>query len=124
MTSLQTSIKQNVNDIGYYINVGDIRANVQTYNPATNSFVGAAWVSSPLSTTYLVGAGTGILKDMGKTVVSSLRTFRKVQLVIPNSTTYGVGGANTVANEEFLTGYIELGFNGAGTPTKVAQFGR
>jgi hypothetical protein len=124
MTSLQTSIKQNLNDGGYYIPLADIRASVQTYNPTSQTFAGASWISSPISSFYLNNPGVGILKDMGKTVVSSLRTFRKVQLVIPNSTTFGVGGANTVANEEYLTGYIELGFNGAGTPTKVAQFGR
>lgn len=125
MTSLQTSVKQNLNDVGYYIPLTDIRTSIQTYNPATNSFAGAAWITAGnAASTLVASAGGCILKDMGKTVVSSLRTFRKIQVVIQNSTTFGVGGTNTVANEEFLTGYIEMGFNGANAPTKVAHFGR
>jgi hypothetical protein len=69
----------------------------------------------------------GILRDMGKTVVSSLRTFRKVQLVTKNDaatpSTFGVAGPAT-AGQEYFTGYIELGFEGQGTPAPVAQFGR
>jgi hypothetical protein len=66
---------------------------------------------------------------MGKTVVSSLRTFRKVQLVVPSATgrssTFGVGGnVSTTPNEDYLTGYIELGFEGPGSFTPVAKYGR
>jgi len=71
---------------------------------------------------------------MGKTVLSSTRTFRKVQLVLPNSvSTNGVGGnapggtnAYTSIGEDWLTGYIELGFGGggAGTIAPVAHYGR
>ena len=64
---------------------------------------------------------------MGRTVVSSLRTFRKVQLVIPNgsgNSSFGVGGRQGTAVEDYFTGYIELGFEGNGTPAPVAQFGR
>jgi hypothetical protein len=43
---------------------------------------------------------------MGKTVVSSNRTFRKVQLIVP-SLAGGVAGAETTAGK-YLTGYIEL----------------
>jgi hypothetical protein len=69
---------------------------------------------------------------MGRTVVSSLRTFRKVQLVIPatgitvpnNNSSFGVGGPQTNVGQDYFTGYIELGFDGAGTPAPVAQYGR
>jgi hypothetical protein len=70
------------------------------------------------------------LKDLGRTVVSSLRTFRKVQLVIPNNgaaSTFGVNGpvsGTTSAGVDYFTGYIELGFEGNGAPAPVAQFGR
>jgi hypothetical protein len=51
---------------------------------------------------------------MGRTVISSGRTFRKVQLV--TSTAVGTDGVNGVTGtsplEDFLTGYVELGFNG------------
>jgi hypothetical protein len=74
----------------------------------------------------LATAGGAILKDMGKTVVSSLRTFRKVQLVRHNSTisTFGVAGQAATTGEDYLSGYIELGFEGSGTPAPVAHFGR
>jgi hypothetical protein len=67
---------------------------------------------------------------MGKTLLSSGRTFRKVQLVnqtsANSSVTFGVAGkASTTPNEDYYTGYIELGFEGAGaTPAPVAHFGR
>jgi hypothetical protein len=79
------------------------------------------------------GAGTGLLKDMGKTIVSANRTFRKVQLVnarIDAQSTNGVAGqdpyqtAGSLPSQDFLTGFIELGFEGQGVPAPVAQFGR
>jgi len=79
------------------------------------------------------GAGAGLLKDMGKTLISANRTFRKVQLVnarIDGQSTNGVAGQNTyqtagtVPSSDFLTGFIELGFEGQGVPAPVAQFGR
>jgi hypothetical protein len=63
--------------------------------------------------------------------VSSGRTFRKVQLVVSSSaalgSTFGVGGAPSsgALAEDYLTGYIELGFNGdSGAPAPFATFGR
>lgn len=141
MTSLLSGIKQNNADTGYYINVGSIAGRVLAYNATASgpAFSTATWcnsvgganggVQSALLST-LVNPGQAVLKDMGKTVVSSLRTFRKVQLVVPASlapSTFGVTGlAGTVypAGNDYLTGYIELGFEGAGTPAPVAQFGR
>jgi hypothetical protein len=80
------------------------------------------------------GAGAGLLKDMGRTVVSAGRTFRKVQLVVNNSqrnganfalSTNGVAGAiNTTPIQDFLTGYIELGFDGTGPSAPVVPYGR
>jgi len=97
-------------------------------------------VASPYATNgnpYLSsinGAGTGLLKDMGRTVVSAGRTFRKVQLVVNNSqrnganfalSTNGVAGQiNTTPVQDFLTGYIELGFDGTGPSAPVVPYGR
>ena len=74
--------------------------------------------------------GAGILKDVGRTYVSAGRTFRKVQLVVPQSTgtvsTFGVNGqTGTLPLQDFLEGYIEVGFEGqaVGGPTPVAKFG-
>ena len=86
------------------------------------------------------GAGAGILKDLGKTVVSAGRTFRKVQLVVNNSnrfgtnfalSTNGVAGENTYqaagntgsSVQDFLTGVIELGFEGTGPSAPVVPYG-
>jgi hypothetical protein len=79
------------------------------------------------------GAGAGILKDLGRTVVSAGRTFRKVQLVVNASrsggtnyalSTNGVAGQiNTTPIQDFLTGYIEFGFEGTGPSAPVVQYG-
>lgn len=129
MTSLQTSIKQIPSDGGYFITVGDLTDKVYAYSSdaftvANFAKSGAGGGGRPLST---IKAAGGILRDMGKTVVSSLRTFRKVQVMIPGSnstiSTFGVEGHATVG-QEYFTGYIELGFEGNGSPAPVAHFGR
>lgn len=129
MTSLQTSIKQIPSDAGYFITVGDLTDKVYAYSGTAFTVAafarsGAGGGGKPLSTIKVAG---GILRDMGKTVVSSLRTFRKVQLVTKNDaatpSTFGVAGPAT-AGQEYFTGYIELGFEGFGDPAPVAQFGR
>ena len=71
------------------------------------------------------GPGAGKLRDLGKTLLSSGRMFRKVQLVVPNTatlSTFGVeGGANTSPNVDYLTGYIELGWEGNGQAAPVVR---
>lgn len=158
MTSLLTNQKVNSNDIGYYINIGDLRGKILARTepiPAGSNtgtlggtFSTATWAWSTTASAGNVGAqpGTGsnpfgffsttlatagqtILRDMGRTVVSSSRTFRKVQYVVPANlaaSTFGVSGTTT-AGESYLTGYIELGFGGEGSsgfPAPVAHYGR
>jgi len=136
MTSLfNGATKTNVNDIGYYINIGSLVSKINaatTTDGVTYAISTAAWASSTLGASStlstLNGPGLAVLKDMGKTIVSSLRTFRKVQFVQPTSnglSTFGVNGrSGTAAGEDYFTGYIELGFEGNGTPAPVAHFGR
>lgn len=131
MTSLQTSIKQS--DPSFFVTLAAFGAasatnRIHAYDGSTLSVASWSYFGSgrPLSTLNSAGA---VLKDMGKTIVSSLRTFRKIQLVLPgtNSTlsTFGVGGrSGTTPNEDYLTGYIELGFEGNGNPAPVAHYGR
>lgn len=137
-----TGLKQNHTDIGYYINVGSLNGLVYSLNTTSGALTlsTANWANTTpqntagglrgnmLMSSILVPSGGAILKDMGRTVVSSLRTFRKVQLVVPNSnptlSTFGVRGQSGTTGEDFLTGYIELGFEGNGTPAPVAHFGR
>jgi hypothetical protein len=144
MTSLLTSVKTTSSDTEYFIPVGDLTGRIFALNTtngalslstATWAFWGAgapgAGTSGNRALSSINAAGAGILRDMGKTVVSSLRTFRRVQLVLTgaqgsNSTlsTFGVGGRAGTAGEDYLTGYIEMGFEGNGVPAPVAHFGR
>jgi hypothetical protein len=120
------------NDSGYYMPVADIRGTIYAYGALAGGVVGfstAAWArngTGNFSTLPLISsAGAGLLKDMGKTIVSAARTFRKVQLVTNSASTFGVAGpTSTAPGEDYFTGYIELGFEGNGTPAKVASFGR
>ena len=121
--------RQVSNDTGYYIPIADCRTKIYAYNPANaQQFSTAVWTQSTLTSTFVQAAGAGVLRDMGRTVVSASRTFRKVQLLVSSPSafsTFGVSGfAGTTDGEDYLTGYIELGFSGAGVPTPVAAFGR
>ena len=148
MTSLQTRIKQVDVEQGYYMPLSSLQSVIYAFTPGSNAggsfaqgtFSTASWATTTYNgkaNPYLSsinGAGAGILKDMGKTVVSSGRTFRKVQLVnsanAANGTTYvstnGVAGGapGTTPVQDYLTGFIELGFDGQGIPAPVAVFGR
>jgi len=137
MTSLLTATKQMSNEIGYFVPLADLVGQVYAHLDVLNTGVGGgtfstatwAYLGAGASLSSINGAGKGILRDMGRTVVSSLRTFRKVQLVLAGSnstlSTFGVGGkSGTSDGEDYYTGYIELGFEGNGKPAPVAHFGR
>jgi hypothetical protein len=133
MTSLLKSTRTVGTDGGYYIPVADCRNTLYSYD-GVGAISSASWARWPVSSATSSGgysslvnaAGAGILKDMGKTVVSSNRTFRKVQLVVNSPSTFGVAGVvgTTYPQQDFLTAYIELGFEGSGSFTPVAKFGR
>jgi hypothetical protein len=102
---------------GYFVPVGRCDNKVLQYSGGAGaggsflpgSFTAATWVASDarVSTINGVGAG-GLLRDMGKTVVSSNRTFRKVQLIAPSAVgAAGVVGVHTTSGP-YLTAYIEL----------------
>jgi hypothetical protein len=110
--------------------------NVTSVNVA---FSTALWASQGDTSTLVAGVGK-VLRDLGKTVVSSLRTFRKVQAVVSSFSTgvsvgAAVGGRGNNASgapaqlvgEEFLTGYIEIvsssGLAATATPAAVARLG-
>lgn len=124
--------KQASMDNEYYIPIGNLTGLIFALNGTTGSLSTASWAN--FGSRYLSSvntAGAGILKDMGRPYVSAGRTFRRVQLVVPQSTgtvsTGGVGGqTGTTPNQDFLMGYIEIGFpeSGASVPTPVAKWGR
>lgn len=144
MASVQTRIKQIDTEQGYYMPLSSLQNIVYAFTPgsgaggsfAQGTFSTASWATLTYNgkgnpyLSSLNGASRGLLKDMGKTVVSAGRTFRKVQLMQNGAnfvSTGGVAGQNLAGAtpvQDYLTGFIELGFEGAGTPAPVAVFGR
>ena len=147
MPSIGNSLRQVSNDNAYFITVGNLINKVYT-SPAggstpavavwASSFAGGDWSTNGCYASSINAAGSAILKDMGRTIVSSGTYFRKVQLVVPQGTpnhttpvlaagstsTFGVaGGATGVGTPDYLTGYIVQGFDGQNTPAPVAKYG-
>jgi len=135
-----SGFKQTAYDGAYFMPLSSLQGSIYTYTGSSGSggsavkgsFAAAGWATSLTRYGYTAGTtgsgntylssintvGAGILKDMGKTVVSSSRTFRKVQLVAQG---VGVAGAvGTTPSEDYLTGYIEVGVNGS-CPTSSPQ---
>ena len=100
---------------GYLMIVSSItRAQLKVYTPgsgsATGSFSNATSGDVPDTSLFEVGH---LLKDMGRTIVSSGRTFRKIQAVVgmasDASPTYGVAGQPP----NYTSFYLETGREGA-----------
>lgn len=140
MSAGQAPFKQSASD-GYFVPVASLIGQVYARTEPTGNtgvlggtFSTASWAFwGSKATSSINAAGAGILRDMGKTVTSSVRTFRKVQLVVPSGSganntslsSFGVGGAaSTIPGQDYYTGYIELGFEGGGSAAPVAHFGR
>lgn len=121
MTSVLTSAKQTN---GHFIALTAFT--LKGYTPGTGS--GGSWNVGSFGTGSNV-LQYQLLKDMGKTVVSSLRVFREVAPVGPinqgnpytgdTNVTYGV---STTTAGAYFTGFIELGYEGFGAPDPVARF--
>ena len=137
MTSIGSRFNQLDNQSGYFIPVGSCVNKVFAYNATAGAvpFSSAQWAGNgslavSKYASSINAAGAGLLRDLGKTIVSSGRTFRKVQLVVSTSglSTFGVGGVqgSTPYVEDYLTGYIELGIpgDGAAATAPVAKYGR
>lgn len=133
------STKQIDAEQGYFVPLGSLVGKIYSISTAGTgaggSYVGpvfstASWAavggaSGPFLSTISSIAQGGLLRDMGRTIVSANRTFRKVQLLTSTVTLGGVAGTTpTNPVEDFLTGYIEMGFGSGGTPAPVAAFGR
>lgn len=122
MTSLLSGLKQ-IPQSGYYIPVADCRNTVFVNNgtdgaPSFGSMLSTISTAGAATSTLIASAGAGVFRDMGKTLISSGRTFRKVQLLIssPDVTTGLVGATAGVggASPAYLTGYIILPGSGGG----------
>jgi hypothetical protein len=115
---------------GYFVPLNNCVNRIFQYNGASGAggsflpgvFTTADWTvagtgaGALLSSISSIGQG-GLLRDMGRTVVSSNRTFRKVQLVTPSANA-GVTGFST-SNGPYYTGYIELGTGNSVGPTST-----
>jgi hypothetical protein len=132
MTSLISATKQIPANAGYYITVGDARLRFYANNgtdeaPSMGQMVSTMSTSGAAVSSLITTAGAGVFKDMGKTLVSSSRVFRKVQLLAGPATTEGVAGG-AAAPTAYLTGYIELPgthglSSGSALHTPVARLG-
>jgi hypothetical protein len=114
-----------------------ISASVLTFNPtsgvapvltvnntaqgASGNFTQAPWAGGAGVVTMTTGnsfqalsSGLGLLKDMGDTIVSAGRTFRRVQLLDTAADSKNPG-TYTGVDSDALCGYIEVGFRGVGT---------
>jgi hypothetical protein len=145
MTSIGADIKQIPNDARYYVPVSSLayRGAINARDATSGALTQANWLlnaagqagsfapgAAGMGTSFVSsinGPGAGRLRDLGKTYISAGRQFRKVQLVWYGTgavSTFGVNGsANTSPDADYLTGYIELGWEGAGIPAPVARMG-
>ena len=128
MTSVGAQMRTTSADNEFYITIGDCTDRIYQLNATTQLLTAAPWASTTAVGPYqssIKAAGLGLLKDQGKTYLSGGRTFRKVQLVVPNTatlSTFGVEGATASSpNVDYLTGYIELGWEGNGQGAPVAR---
>ncbi len=114
-----------------------ISAAVLTFNPtsgvapvltntsgaASGNFTQAPWAGGAGVVTLTTGgtafqalsAGTALLKDMGDSIISAGRTFRRVQLLDIGGVDSKNPGTYTGADSDALCGYIEVGFRGVGS---------
>jgi hypothetical protein len=93
---------------GYFVTLAPLVSSMQFVNTGSSG-AGGTYVPGVMTGSGGAGAqvssiaANSMLKDMGKTVVSSTRTFRKVQLMVPNGP--------SVSSQAAATGmpfYIEL----------------
>jgi len=115
MASVLRSVKQAPVVTAFFVNLGDIRANVvQNIGASAEAplLSSATWVlSNSTVNSSLAVAGRAFLRDMGVNLVSSGRTFRKIQMLTSaaaNVSTGGVNGAAPGTGSDYLTGYIEV----------------
>ena len=140
----------------YFMTLANLEPTPNTTGGYINTLVsggsnsGGAFVNPTLSTvtmSNIIGAGTTLtnatafvaanrlLKDMGKTVVSSGRVFRKFAPVSGNTSNGVVGspaGAPTAGNTGYGSFYLEVGMGqvpaapgaplGAGLPAPIARY--
>lgn len=117
---------------GYFYAVSDVVASkLNVYTPGSGSGgavtagtlapASGAQLPGGVSTLFLAGR---IVKDMGKTVVSSSRTFRKIQAVVATSggASAALGVAGDATNNNYASFYVEMGREGSGAPVPLVRY--
>lgn len=129
------------NFAGSFINIASM-ANSTGFAPLSYSnatFATASWVTNAATSNAVSSIisvpGRALFVDLGNTVVSSGRNFRKVSLImsaptlLPSGNPQGYAGAvggpaGTSDGMDYLTGYIEINtFSGNSRPFPVARTG-
>jgi len=143
MTSIGGYVKQIPNDARFFTPISSLayQGGINALNHTNGQLTQARWLVNDFSTdkspaglgngssflSSVNSPGAGRLKDLGKTYISAAREFRKVQLVwygTNSASTFGVNGqSGTTPDSDYLTGYIELGWEGANFPAPVARMG-
>jgi hypothetical protein len=130
MTSIGSFAKQVPLNNGYFRTIASLAggAHISTflYTVNTAGTVSSWAVPTGFGTPIANALSTAFLKDMGTQVVSSGRTFRRVQVVVANlSSTDGVAGVATPVGQDsdFLCAYIESGFRGNLAPGPFVRTG-
>jgi len=112
VTNQTASFINNITSAGS--NSGGAFSNASFTKVSMSSIVG----SNTIGASTLVGANK-MLKDMGRTVVSAGRTFRKFAPVVAGlASTFGVTGSpgsTTTGNTGFASFYLEVGREGVGS---------
>jgi len=138
MTSVPGHTKVRSVNNAYYVNVASLKGLLLQNNATTDapSFVSTSWLAPVFTngalssiSSAITTPGAAFLRDCGKTLVSSGRVFRKVQLLGASVSTGGVlGPVGTLTDSnDYLTAYIELpgldGIASGGAPAPVARVG-
>ena len=104
----------------YYLVISSVANQVLTYTPGTGSggaVTQGSFAANALAGNYSTVYGAGrLIRDMGKTVVSSGRVFRKFQPVVntaSGASSLGVAGSAASATDAgYFTAYLEMGREG------------
>ena len=90
---------------GYFIALSNLAPSALLYSNTTG-FSALNWEETGLNTQSTLISANKVVKDMGKTIVSTSRTFRKFQAIDPAQ---GVVGPDNNGNPGYLTFYLEVG---------------
>lgn len=146
MSSVSRFLKQIPNDNQYFIPISNGSLNLNVFNAdavsSTATYVSGAaagnFTVSNVTPATLDASGTlSLFRDMGKTLISSGRTFRRVQFLVLNTNGWNTQGTWQASNEgvigklstqvlqdsSFGVFYFETGARGLGLAQGLVRYG-